>query len=119
MTHLVPMTEEQREEIKQKRIEAQEYAKANLKTDYADSGYWRDTASELGCRLPSWWIPGKDVKYLRRISKKLGFDLKLFVDSTGFPNIKEFCVANHKFTAFALCGLLLEWYKTGGSYAYN
>ena len=114
-----PMTDTQREEVRLKRIADQEWAKEHLKTIYMDENYWREIASELGCRLPSWWIPGTEVKYLRRISKKLNFDLKLFVESTGFSNIKEFCQANSKFTALALSGLVLEWYKTGGSDAYN
>ena len=119
MKEFVPMSDEQRQVVKEKREVAQLWAKENLKTDYMDENYWREIAGTLGCRLPSWWIPGKEVKYLRRISKKLNFDLKLFVESTGFSSIKEFYQANSKFTALALSGLLLEWYKTGGSDAYN
>lgn len=106
-----PMDEQQREEVRLKRIADQEYAKEHLKTEYMDESYWRELASEFGCRLPNWWLPGYEVKYLRRIAKKLNFDLKLFIESTGFSNIKDFCLANNKFTALALSGLLLEWYK--------
>lgn len=116
MTHLKAMTDIQRQAVKDKRIADQEYARQHLKIEYMDENYWRDIASELGCRLPNWWIPGTEVKYLRRISKKLNFDLKLFVESTGFSNIKDFCETNSKFTALSLSGLLLEWYKNN---AYN
>lgn len=107
---LVPMTEEQREEIKQKRIEAQEYAKANLKTDYADEKFWKDKGSELGIRFPGWWIKGSEVKYIRRACKKLGVDISEYVDSTGFKNLNEFSAHNPKLNAVCMVGLVIEYY---------
>ena len=110
MTHLVPMTEEQREQIKQKRIEAQEYAEANLKTDYADEKFWKDKGSELGIRFPGWWIKGNEVKYVRRACKKLGVEVSDYVESTGFKNLNEFSAHNPKLNAVCMVGLVIEYY---------
>lgn len=106
---LVPMTEEQREEIKQKRIEAQEYAKANLKLDYADEKFWKDKGSELGIRFPGWWIKGSEVKYIRRACKKLGVDVNSFVESTGFSNLNQLVKVNSTWSAVGMVGLCIEF----------
>lgn len=110
MTHLVPMTEEQREQIKQKRLADQEYAKANLKTDYADEKFWKDKGSELGIRFPGWWIKGSEVKYVRRACKKLGVEVSEYVESTGFKNLNEFSTHNPKLNAVCMVGLVIEYY---------
>lgn len=110
MTHLIPMTEEQRQEVKQKRIEAQEYAKDNLKTDYADEKFWKDKGSELDIRFPGWWIKGGEVKYIRRACKKLGVEVSEYVDSTGFKNLNEFSAHNPKLNAVCMVGLVIEYY---------
>jgi len=107
---LVPMTDEQRQEIKDKRIADQEYAKEHLYTDSKDEQYHRELGAQYGIRMPSWWIPCSELKYVRRACKKLGIEVSEFVGSTGFKNIKEFTQNNAKWTAFSVVGLLLEWY---------
>lgn len=109
MTHLVPMTEEQREEIKQKRIADQEYAKANLKTDYADKKFWKDAASKYNLRLPGWWIHSSEIKYIRRACKKLKIDVRDFIESTGFNNLNELAENNPTWNAVSMVGLVLEF----------
>ena len=108
---LVPMSDEQRQEIKDKRIADQEYAKEHLKTEYMDENYWRELSSKFSCRLPLWWIPASEIKYIRRACKKIGVDLQTFVDSTGFSNIKQFVKANSNLTALCMVGLLLEFHQ--------
>lgn len=109
MTHLVPMTEEQREQIKQKRIADQEYAKANLKTTYTDEPYWREIASKYKLTMPHWYIPASATKYIRRACKKTGVDIEAFIESTGFTNLNQLVNANYTWTAVAMVGLVLEF----------
>ena len=106
---LVPMTDEQRQEIKDKRIADQEYAKEHLKVEYADQKYWSDTASKYGLRLPGWWIPSSEVKYIRRACKKLNIDINDFTESTGFSNLNQLAENNPSWNAVAMVGLVLEF----------
>lgn len=110
MSHLVPITDEQRQINKQKRLEDQQHARENLKITYADEGFWREKASELGLRMPLWWVKGTETKYIRRACKKLGLDVKDFVESTGFKNLNEFTQNNPNWTAFGMTGLVIDHY---------
>lgn len=106
---LVPMSDEQRQEIKDKRIADQEYAKEHLKTEYMDENYWRETASKYGLRLPGWWIPSSEVKYIRRACKKLGVGINDFTESMGFSNLNQLAANNPSWNAVAMVGLVLEF----------
>lgn len=107
--HLVRMTGEQRETAKVNRIIAQEYAKQHLNTSYADEQFWREKASEKGMRLPHWWIPASETKYIRRACKKLNIDVTDFTASTGFSNLNQLVKANSKWTALGMVGLCIEF----------
>lgn len=107
--NFVPMSDQQREEAKQQRLVDQEYARNNLKINYIDQPHWVSLASKYNCKLPLWWKPSIDVKYLRRIAKKANFDLNIFVDSTGCSNIKEWVGLNPNYTAVGVAGPLLEF----------
>jgi len=109
MTHLVPMTEEQREQVKQKRLADQEYAKANLKTNWQDADFWRERAVVYGLRMPMWWIPATETKYVRRACKKLNINIEHFILSTGFTNINQLVKHNPTWTAFGLVGLCIDY----------
>lgn len=104
-----PMTEQQREEVRLKRIADQEYAKENLITDYKDEQFWRENASKVDLRLPGWWIPSSETKYIRRACKKLGVDVNSFVESTGFSNLNQLVKANSKWSAVGMVGLCIEF----------
>lgn len=106
---LVPMSDEQRQEIKDKRLADQEYAKEHLNISYADEQYWREQSSLFGIRLPMWWKPASDTKYVRRACKKLGIDIKDFVASTGFSNLNQFVRNNPRWSALAVVGLCIEY----------
>lgn len=105
-----PMSQEQREEVRFKRIADQEYAKKHLILDRPDEPYWKAIASERGIRMPQWHILGTEVKYVKRACKKLGIDVKEYVESTGFKTLKEFAENNPKFNAVAQVGLVLEYW---------
>ena len=47
MSHLVPITAEQREESKQKRLKDQQFARENYQITYADEGFWREKPQNL------------------------------------------------------------------------
>jgi len=104
-----PMSDDQREEVRLKRIADQEYAKENLILDRPDEAYWKSEASARGIRMPQWHILGNEVKYIKRACKKLGVDVKEYTESTGFKTLKEFAETNHKFNAVAMVGLVIEY----------
>lgn len=104
-----PMSEQQREEVRLKRVADQQYAKENLIVDYKDEQFWRDNASKVGLRLPGWWIPSNETKYVRRACKKLGVDVNSFVESTGFSNLNQLVKANSRWTALGMVGLCIEF----------
>ena len=108
-TTFTPITDEQRAQAKLKREADQKYARTHLKTVYADEKYWSVLCSKYSSKLPGWWYPITDIKYMRRVAKKAGVDIRDYVESTGFSNIKEFAQANSNYTAVAGVGLLLEW----------
>lgn len=109
-----PMTEQQREEVRLKRIADQEYAKENLILDRLDEPYWKAEASARGIRMPQWHILGTEVKYVKRACKKLGIDVKEYVESTGFKTLREFAESNSKFNAVAQVGLVIEYAVSKG-----
>lgn len=104
-----PMNEAQREVVRLKRLTDQEYAKDNLILDRPDEPYWKAEASARGIRMPQWHILGTEVKYVKRACKKLGIDVKEYVESTGFKTLKEFAESNPKFNAVAMVGLAIEY----------
>lgn len=107
--HLVHMSDEQRAAAKLKRVADQEYAREHLHTEYKDEGFWRDNASKVGLRLPGWWIPASETKYIRRACKKLSVDINDFVESTGFSNVNQLVKANSKWSAVGMVGLCIEF----------
>lgn len=109
-----PMTEQQRKEVRLKRVADQEYAKENLILNRPDEPYWKAEASARGIRMPQWHILGTEVKYVKRACKKLGIDVKEYVESTGFKTLKEFAEFNPKFNALAQVGLVIEYAVSKG-----
>ncbi|WP_443698991.1 hypothetical protein [Pseudomonas sp.] len=107
-THLIPITEEQRAAAKIRKSIDQDRARLNFKVDYADHQYWIMLATKYNCRLPLWWQPSSEFKYLRRVAKKANFDIRLFVESTGCSNIKEYVSINSHLSAIGVVGPLLE-----------
>jgi hypothetical protein len=110
-----PMSQEQREAVRLKRIADQEWAKANLKDDFADEPVWRALGSEYGVRFPQRHVPATELKYLKRTCKKLGLEISTFLESTGFSTLKQLVSANKTYPCWAFVGLILEFhhdYKT-------
>ena len=105
-----PMTEQQREEVRLKRIAQQEWATNNLKDNFADEPVWRSLGSDYSVRFPQRHVPGSELKYLKRACKKLGLEISTFLESTGFSTLKQFAEANKTYPSWALVGLILEFH---------
>lgn len=108
--NFVPMTLEQREQAKLKRIADQKWAKENLKDNFLDEPVWRSLGSDYSIRFPQRHVPGTELKYLKRTCKKLGLEISTFLESTGFSTLKQFAEVNNTFPSWALVGLILEFH---------
>ena len=71
-SNFAPITEEQREQAKQQRLVDQEFARNNLKINYIDQPHWVGLASKYNSKLPGWWYPISEIKYMRRVAKRMG-----------------------------------------------
>lgn len=107
--NFTPMSQEQREEVRLKRVAQQEWASIHLKDDFSDEPTWRALGSDYSVRFPQRHVPGTELKYLKRTCKKLGLEISTFLESTGFSTLKQFAVANEKWPSWALVGLILEF----------
>lgn len=110
MKTFVPMTDEQRQIVKENREAAQLWAKENLKDAFADEAVWRSLGSEYSVRFPQRHVPGTELKYLKRTCKKLGIEISSFLESTGFSTLKQFAETNKTYPSWALVGLILEFH---------
>lgn len=93
---------------KEKRDAHIAFANKYLKLDFADAAHWRALASKHGVRLPAWYMPGSELKHIRRALRRLDLGSEGMRDATGFASAAEFAAANPTWPAFALVGLLLE-----------
>lgn len=86
---------------------AQQYARENLRLDFADAPHWRALAAAAGCRLPAWYVrcTGGGV---RKFCARLGLDLPAIEDATGCSSYRELAAMNPTWPFFAVVGLLLE-----------
>lgn len=116
-----PMTEEQRAQAKETRQAKKILAEQTLKLEYADENHWASLASKYSVRLPVYYQPSSEIKYVRRIAKKLNIDINEFLSSTGYSNVKSLVLANPTWTARAICGVLLEFYddNLNNTYTYS
>lgn len=105
------ITEESRQKAKETKQAKIAWATENLYTDFGDDeAHWRKIASDFGVRLPAWYIPGSETKHIRRVAKKLGIDIKDYLEYCGVPNLKALTRLNPKWNAVGEIGLLLEYW---------
>lgn len=97
------------EEAAKAKREAQiAYANQHLRREFADTLHWKGLASKYGVRLPAWYMPGHELKYIRRACRRLGLGAEGMREATGFSTAQAFTKANPTWPAFALVGILLE-----------
>jgi len=105
-------TEEERllaqEKARQTKIAKKNYAEQNLKTTFSDEPYWSHKSSELGIRLPQKHDVG--AKGMRKVAKKLGVDLKAFLETTGCANLNELVSLNPTWNSRSLAALIMEFH---------
>lgn len=112
MSYLNNITPEQRIKLREKARISREQKKEQCKdvrTEYMDMGHWEALASKYGVRLPFRYLPASDIKYVTRVAKKLGVDVKAYVETTGCRSMKEFASLNSNWSAASMVGLFLEW----------
>lgn len=103
------MSDEDRLKSAQVKEEKKQWALANLKQDFEDLQVWKDLASKHSVRLPIYYAAGTEIKFVKRMAKKLGVNIDDFLDSTGFSTLKQMAVTNITWPSYALCGILLEY----------
>ncbi|WP_065350127.1 hypothetical protein [Pseudomonas cerasi] len=86
---------------------AQQYARQNLRLDFADTEHWRTLAAATGIRLPAWYVRCT-AGGLRKYSARLGLDLTAIEDATGCSSYKQLAALNPTWPLFAVVGLLFE-----------
>lgn len=114
-------TEEQREEHREKTkatLAAKVEAAKNLKDDFMDKPHWNMLASKYGVRLPRYYIPGSEYKYVKRTCNKLGFELSEYIETTGCKTLKELVQINPTLPSYAIIGGVLEWWDEKQSNTY-
>lgn len=108
MRELPPLTDEQKQLAQEARRE-KILAGESLRHDWADIEYWRLLAKSMGTRLPQSYQPATSTKYIRKIAKKVGVDIKEWIESTGCANLAEINNLNPNIPAYAMTGWMLEW----------
>lgn len=98
-----------REQAKVSRLAKQEASKS-LKQDFADMNTWKELASKYGVRLPSYTAAWTETKYLKRTMKKLGVELKDYLEACGVTTIKKLVEMNPDTPAYMEVGMFLEYY---------
>lgn len=106
---LKQMTDEDRAKSKLVKDQKREWALLNLRQEFQDFGSWKELSSKFGVRLPVYYVPGTDIKFIRRMAKKIGVSIDDFVETTGCVSLKEFAMSNINWPCYALCGVFLEW----------
>lgn len=111
MHHFKGMTKEEIEVNRIKGAKAKEekiaWAKENLRDNYLDKPLWVDLASKVGVRLPPFYAPATETKYIKRFMRKVGKTPKEYSDLLGF-NYLDVGTLNQDMPAYAAVGLFLE-----------
>lgn len=82
----------------------------SLKQDFLDFNHWKELSSKYSFRLPPYYQPSSQTKYLKRLAKHLGFDIKDYLEDCGATTAKQLVSFNENFPSYAECGLMLEWW---------
>lgn len=111
--YLKELSEEEREQLRVKSAQAREekkqYALDHLKTSWSDLPIWREMAVRQGTKLPSWYVPGSELKYVKRLFRNSPLDIKDYIADMGCSTLKEMQELNPKANAQAMVGWALEY----------
>jgi hypothetical protein len=81
-----------------------------FKQDSDDVKLWKQLAAKAGVRLPQAYVPASEVKYIKKVLKKLDIPITEWLDVEQSKSLKEFSILNPTWGAQAHVGLLLEYY---------
>ena len=82
---------------------------AHLEQDFEDLPHWKKLASKYDFRLPAYYQPNTETKYVKRLFTKVGIDLKEYLEDCGVKTLKSLVAMNPTFPAYAEIGFALEW----------
>lgn len=108
------ITPEQRQQyLEQGRIARQEkalFAQEHLDTDHGEDGkHWAYLSKKVGFRMPAWYHSNQETKYIKRLFKHVGIDIKEYLEDCGVTTLKSLNDMNPQETAYASVGFALEW----------
>lgn len=102
--HLASITPEEREAIQAKSkaamAEKKAWAKEHLRNDFADNPLWRELAKKYDVKLPPYYEPNTETKYLHRVFKKTGTCCKEYLEACGATTLKQLASMNPAYPAF-------------------
>lgn len=112
--NLPNFSDEERAAMTAKATETREankaWAKENLRDNYADFPVWLELSKKYDCRLPHWYTPASETKYVKRTLKKLNLTNEWWLNETGCSSYKDFIDINPDAPAYLMVGLILEAY---------
>lgn len=86
-----------------------EHAKEHLKLEYADESHWKELARKYSFRLPPYYQPASETKYVKRLFQHVDMDIKQYLDDMGGATLKQLVKMDSGQTALASVGLALEY----------
>ncbi|WP_246881599.1 hypothetical protein [Pseudomonas chlororaphis] len=86
---------------------AQDFARQNLRLDFADKAHWRELAGAWGFHLPAWYVTATGGR-LGRYAERLGLTIHDVHAGTGCRSFRAFVQMNPTWPLFAHVGVLLE-----------
>ncbi|AQL38239.1 hypothetical protein [Pseudomonas syringae] len=89
------------------RAKAQDYARENLRLDFADAEHWRALAAAAGFNLPAWYVTSTGGK-TQGFADRLGLTIHEVYAATGCRSFRSFVEMNPTWPLFAHVGVLLE-----------
>lgn len=90
-------------------VQEKKEANLHLKQDFLDLSVWKGLASKYGVRLPRYYIPNTETKYLKRLFKTVGVDIQEYLDACGVSTLKQLVRLNPDYPAYAEVGIALEY----------
>lgn len=80
-----------------------------LKQDFLDLPVWKELASKYSFRLPAYYQPNTESKYIKRLFKHVGADLSAYLEDCGVKSVKSLVKLNENWPAYAEVGIALEY----------
>lgn len=91
------------------RIRKKEEGK-DLRQDWADENFFRESASKIGFRLANAYISSKEVKYARKLLRFIGKDVQWWLEATGYSKLNDFYECNPLTPCWVMQGIIIETY---------